>query len=218
MGRVLGITESLIQAIADRTGFRTDLIDKIIRMNDLMYDIFRHPYLKHRVLLKGGTCLNFCYLDKPRLSVDIDLNYIGSVDMETMLVERKEMSRAIKIIVNDHGYKLLRVPKQKHAGGKWRLGYRDIYGDNKNLELELNYMYRCPIGKPIENKFKLFDETVEYKIKHVSKEELFAGKVMATLGRSLARDVYDLHNIIFQTDYDKTFFRKAVIFLGVSLK
>lgn len=218
MGRVSGITEKSLQTIADRTGFRKDLVEKIIRMNNLMSDIFRHPYLKNRVLLKGGTCLNFCYLNKPRLSVDIDLNYIGAIDKEVMLEERKEMTRAIKVIINDQAYKLLREPKKAHAGGKWRLGYDDINGDNKNLELDLNYMFRCPIGKPIESSFKVFEETKGVRIKLVSKEELFAGKVMAALSRSLARDLYDLYNITSLTDYDKKLFRKVVIFLGVALR
>lgn len=218
MGRISGITENLLQTIANRTGFRKDLIEKIIRMNDLMFDIFSHPYLKSRVLLKGGICLNFCYLNIPRLSIDIDLNYIGATDIETMQKERREMTRAIKIIITDQEYKLLREPKEEHAGGKWRLGYTDIYGGNKNLELDVNYMFRCPIGAPIESKFKVFDEIKEYNVKLVSKEELFAGKVSAALSRALSRDLYDLYNIASLTDYDKTFFRKSVIFLGVSMK
>ncbi|MFW6135102.1 MAG: nucleotidyl transferase AbiEii/AbiGii toxin family protein [Elusimicrobiota bacterium] len=218
MGRISGIKENILQTIAERTDFRKDLVEKIIRMNDLMYDIFSHPYLKDRVLLKGGTCLNFCYLDKPRLSVDIDLNYVGAIDKETMLKEREEVNRALKIIIRDQGYKLLREPKKEHAGGKWRLGYKDIYRDNKNLELDINYMFRCPIGDPVESKFKVFDEADEFKIRLVSKEELFAGKVMAALDRSLARDLYDLYNITFLADYDKNLFRKIVIYLGVALK
>ncbi|MDA3792118.1 MAG: nucleotidyl transferase AbiEii/AbiGii toxin family protein [Elusimicrobia bacterium] len=187
-------------------------------MNNLMSDIFRHPYLKERFLLKGGTCLNFCYLEKPRLSVDIDLNYIGALEKETMLKERKEIDKAIKIIINDQGHNLLRESKEEHAGGKWRMGYKDINGYNKNLELDINYMFRYPIGESIEKRFKVFNETEEVKIKLVSKEELFAGKVMAALSRSMARDLYDLYNIVSLSDYDKQFFRKIVIFLGVALK
>jgi hypothetical protein len=37
------------------------------------------------MVLKGGTALNLFVLDVPRLSVDIDLNYIGAADRETML-------------------------------------------------------------------------------------------------------------------------------------
>jgi hypothetical protein len=47
-----------------------------------------HPFLKQRIVLKGGTALNAFVLHLPRLSVDIDLNYIGSSDREVMLAER----------------------------------------------------------------------------------------------------------------------------------
>ncbi len=218
MGRIQGITEDILQSISNSTRFRIDVIEKIIRMNDFLENIFKHPYLKKRVLLKGGTGLNLCYLDKPRLSVDIDLNYIGSVDMETMQSERPEIKRAVQIIIKDKGYQILRAPTVAHAGGKWRLGYKDIYSDSKNLELDINYVFRSPIGKPIERILKIFPDSREYKVNLVSKEEMFAGKIIAALDRSLARDVYDIYNIIDFTDYDKVLFKKAVIFLGVAMK
>ncbi len=218
MGRIQGITEDILQAISNETRFRLDAIEKIIRMSDFLKDIFSHPYLKKRVLLKGGTGLNFCYFDKPRLSVDIDLNYVGSVDMETMQSERPEITRAIKMIIKDKEYQILREPTEEHAGGKWRLGYNDFYGDRKNLEIDINFMFRCPIGAPIEKTVKIFPDSKAYKINLVSKEEIFAGKIIATLDRSLARDLYDIYNITNFTDYDKLLFKKAVIFLGVAMK
>ena len=42
-----------------------------------------HPFLGTRMALKGGTALNLFVLDFPRLSVDIDLNYVGSSDRAT---------------------------------------------------------------------------------------------------------------------------------------
>jgi predicted nucleotidyltransferase component of viral defense system len=50
-----------------------------------------HPFLKTRVALKGGTALNLFVFDVPRLSVDIDLNYVGSADRETMLAQRAKI-------------------------------------------------------------------------------------------------------------------------------
>ena len=47
-----------------------------------------HPSLKGRWVLKGGTALNLFVLRHPRLSVDIDLNYIGALEREEMLEER----------------------------------------------------------------------------------------------------------------------------------
>lgn len=45
-------------------------------------------FLKDRFVLKGGTALNLFCFDYPRLSVDIDINYIGSADREVMLREK----------------------------------------------------------------------------------------------------------------------------------
>ncbi|MCG2795115.1 MAG: nucleotidyl transferase AbiEii/AbiGii toxin family protein [Actinomycetia bacterium] len=40
------------------------------------------PKGEGKLVLKGGTALNLFYLDMPRLSVDIDLNYIGAAGRE----------------------------------------------------------------------------------------------------------------------------------------
>ncbi|MGM0489543.1 MAG: nucleotidyl transferase AbiEii/AbiGii toxin family protein [Planctomycetota bacterium] len=37
----------------------------------------RHPFLKSRLVLKGGTALNLFLFDLPRLSVDIDAWFLG---------------------------------------------------------------------------------------------------------------------------------------------
>jgi len=46
------------------------------------------------VALKGGTALNLFLLDMPRLSVDIDLNYLGA-DRDTMLADLPRVQQAV---------------------------------------------------------------------------------------------------------------------------
>jgi len=213
----LNISESRIKEINNSTGFSENLIEKVIRLEELLQEIFRHPYLTSRLLLKGGTGLNFCYFNKPRLSVDIDLNYIGSADVETMKKERPKIEEAVIKIVEDREYDILREPGDEHAGGKWRISYKDLWGESKNLEYDINYLYRVPIGTPQKQLFKAFGDSKAFEIILVSKEELFAGKVAAALDRVAARDIYDLTNIAnYKGDYDKVLFRKAVILLGTS--
>lgn len=217
MGRVLSISEYMVKDINNSTGFNEDLIEKVLRLEELLRDIFRHPYLDKRLLLKGGTALNFCYFDKLRLSVDIDLNYIGSTKVELMQKERPKIDEAIAKIVEDKGYKILKEPGEEHAGGKWRLAYRNLWGNNKNLELDINYLYRVPIGLPQRINFETFSNSKGFEIFIVSKEELFAGKTVAALDRVAPRDIYDVANIVDYTgNYDKRFFRKTVILLGAS--
>ena len=217
MGRVLSISEQRIKEINNSTGFSEDLIEKVIRLEELLQDIFRHPYLSKRLLLKGGTALNFCYFNRPRLSVDIDLNYIGSARVKVMQEERPKIDEAITKIVEDKGYKILRKPGEEHAGGKWRLAYKNLWGNNKNLELDINYLYRVPIGLSRRINFEAFSNTKRFEIFVVSKEELFAGKTVAALNRVAPRDIYDVANIVDYTgNYDRRLFRKIVILLGAS--
>ena len=42
-----------------------------------------------RFAMKGGTALNLFVLAFPRLSVDIDLNYIAALDRAKMLEDRR---------------------------------------------------------------------------------------------------------------------------------
>ena len=217
MGRVLSISEYRVKDIKNFTGFNEDLIEKVLRLEELLRDIFRHPYLDKRLLLKGGTALNFCYFNRSRLSVDIDFNYIGSARVKVMQEERPKVDEAITKIAEDKGYKILREPGEEHAGGKWRLAYKDLWGNNKNLELDINYLYRVPIGLPQKINFEAFSNNRRFEIFIVSKEELFAGKCVAALERVAPRDIYDVANIVDYTgNYDKRLFRKIIILLGAS--
>ena len=50
------------------------------------------PYLSDRLALKGGTAINlFCTDQFPRLSVDLDFNYIGAADRQIMQQEKPEL-------------------------------------------------------------------------------------------------------------------------------
>src|SRR5699024_2429654 len=82
--------------------------------------------------------------DVPRLSVDIDVNYIGALDRETMLAERQPLERAIEAVASRLGLTLQRAP-EAHAGGKWRLRYASVLGQGGTLELDINYLYRSPL-------------------------------------------------------------------------
>lgn len=60
----------------------------MIRLLGLLEGFRSHPFLEDRFALKGGTALNLFIFDVPRLSVDIDLNYLGATEREVMLAQR----------------------------------------------------------------------------------------------------------------------------------
>ena len=68
-----------LQKIQRDTGFNRDFLEKTFHMARILSWIFKGKRIGSDFALKGGTALNFIYLDIPRLSVDLDLNFIGSI-------------------------------------------------------------------------------------------------------------------------------------------
>lgn len=100
----MSISPSLVLRIATAQRFQAENIEKVLRLKRLLSEFHRHPQLKGKLVLKGGTVLNLFYLNLARLSVDIDLNYIGQVDREGMLQERPSVIRALEQIAETLGY------------------------------------------------------------------------------------------------------------------
>ncbi len=115
------------------TGFGGEQLEKVFRLIALLDALNSHPFLKTRIALKGGTALNLFYFDVPRLSVDIDLNYIGAADRETMLVERPKLEQAVQAVCSREGLTVKRMPSD-HAGGKWRIAEMDLW-DQEAIDL-----------------------------------------------------------------------------------
>src|SRR5690348_10856124 len=87
----MNLRQEDLQRIARTAGFRPEMLEKVIRLIELLNEFFDNSYLKTRLALKGGTALNLFYFNLPRLSVDIDFDYIGAVDREKMVEERREL-------------------------------------------------------------------------------------------------------------------------------
>jgi predicted nucleotidyltransferase component of viral defense system len=98
-GSVVKISREALLVEAEATGFRAEILEKVIHLIHLLEGFRSHPFLKDRLALKGGTALNLFVFDLPRLSVDIDLNYVGSHEREVMLAERPKLEEAIRMVV-----------------------------------------------------------------------------------------------------------------------
>jgi predicted nucleotidyltransferase component of viral defense system len=138
------ISKEKLQQEAAATGFKIEHLEKVHMLMDLLVDFASFPQLKDKLVLKGGTALNLFFFNVPRLSVDIDLNYIGHPDRETMLLERPALQKTISAICERQGLTLERNPN-RHAGGKMVWRYPSALGQMGNLEIDLNFMYRIPL-------------------------------------------------------------------------
>ena len=91
-----------LEAVARATGFPAVEVEKPARLLTLLDDLAAHPYLGERVALFGGTALNMFLLDVPRLSFDLDLNYIGSADANVMTAEKPRFDAELASLVDAH--------------------------------------------------------------------------------------------------------------------
>ena len=204
-----------LQRLADDTGHQPGTLEKALRLLDLLREIARDRILSDRLVLKGGTALNLFHLGLDRLSIDIDLNYVGALDRAVMETERPALNAALDRLLASQGYGVRHKPDE-HAGGKWLACYASALGGNATLELDVNYMARQPLfgmarmGSLPLGGMRASDVLV------LDLHEIVAGKLVALVDRHAARDLFDARRILSIDKLDWNRIKAAVLAIGAS--
>jgi predicted nucleotidyltransferase component of viral defense system len=209
----MNLTPQAMAREAAATGFGAELLERVFRLMALLDALNSHPFLKTRIALKGGTALNLFHFDVPRLSVDIDLNYLGAVDRDTMLAEKPKAEQAVQAVCSREGLAIRRMPTE-HAGGKWRLTYVGAKGDPGNLELDINFMLRTPLWPCVTKECHPVGSIRAAPVRVLDLHELTAGKLAALLARSASRDVFDAHALLVTPGLDPAKLRLGFVVYG----
>ena len=202
-----------LQRLAAETGYRPDTLEKVLRLLELLDEIAQDPVLSQRLALKGGTALNVFCLDLDGLSVDIDLNYVGALDLAAMERERPEVDAAIDRLFASQGYGVRRRPTG-HAGGKWLARYASALGGNASLELDLNDMARQPLFGAVRMESRILGRVGTGRVLVLDLHEIVAGKIVALFDRGAARDLFDVRRILAIEGLDRGWIKAAVLALG----
>jgi hypothetical protein len=202
-----------LQRVADETGHQPGTIEKVMRLLDMLEEIARDPVLSERLVLKGGTALNIFHLGLDRLSVDIDLNYVGALDRAAMEAERPTVDAALNRLLASQGYSIRRQPDE-HAGGKWLSRYASALGGNATLELDVNYMARQPLFGAVRMDSSVLGDIRARSILVLDLHEIVAGKLVALIDRHAARDLFDARRILSIDGLDWRRIKAAVLAIG----
>ena len=204
-----------LQRLVNETGYQSRMLEKVLRLLDLLQAIASDQTLSDRLVLKGGTALNLFHLSLDRLSVDIDLNYVGALDRNTMKSERVVIEAALKNLLESRGY-AIRYKSSEHAGGKWLMRYTSVLGGYSSLEIDLNYMARQPLfGMARMRSIPLCDVQVK-DVLVLDLHEVIAGKLVALISRHAARDLYDARRILSIDGLNWNLIKAAVLAIGAS--
>ncbi|MGM0608956.1 MAG: nucleotidyl transferase AbiEii/AbiGii toxin family protein [Candidatus Muiribacteriota bacterium] len=212
------LDKNYISKKASELGFIRDTLEKVYRLIDILEYINNEPFLKMKLALKGGTAINLSIFNLPRLSVDIDLDYVENVSREEMLKNRENINNSLCKFIEISGYKLSPKSKRPFSLDSWVIEYENLGGNRDNIKIEINYSLRTHIfpAKKIEILNKPFSDN--FKLNCLNVIEIFASKINALLNRGAARDLYDIYNMIKFKIFDeieREYLRKCIIFYHV---
>ena len=92
-----------LQDIAAERQLQPATLERVIRLIDILDAFGADTLIGPRVALKGGTALNVFHSDLDRLSVDIDVNYVGAVEKEQMDADRPGLEDRIERLMESKG-------------------------------------------------------------------------------------------------------------------
>jgi len=207
------VTRNELLRAAAELGFAADTYEKVWMLLRTLNLLVAHPFLGSRVVLKGGTALNLFLFDVPRLSVDIDVNYVGAADRKQMLADRPKAESALQQVAGRLGLSVKRAP-DAHAGGKWRLGYVSVLGRPAVLEVDVNFMLRVPLWPTSTLDSADFLGVQAKAVPVLDRHELAAGKLAALVARGAARDLFDSRALLSDTSLDLARLRLAFVVYG----
>ena len=200
---------------AEELGFVRDTLEKVTRLADILKFININPILKDSLALKGGTAINLTIFNLPRLSVDIDLDYLITNSREEMLESREIINSAIDRYMVSQGYSKNPKTKNPHSLDSWVYDYMGASRNKDNIKIEINYSLRSHVLEAEERPIITEHFSSEYKVKSLAPLEIYGSKINALLSRAATRDLYDARNMIHFGLFDeseKGTLRKCVVF------
>jgi hypothetical protein len=202
-----------LQRLANETGLQASRLEKVLRLLDVLQEIARDPVLADRLVLKGGTALNVFHLALDRLSVDIDLNYVGALDRAAMEADRPEVDAALNRLLTAQGYAIRRQPGD-HAGGKWIGRFTSALGGGASLEVDINYMARQPLFGAAKMDSVDLGGVRASGVAVLDLHEVAGGKLVALIDREAARDLFDARRILDIAGLDWANIKAAMLAYG----
>lgn len=206
-------SKEYFERFSSKTKFHCDTLEKVYRLCDLIEEINNHPQLKNSLVLKGGTAINFIYFQYPRLSVDIDFNFIGKLGKEEKDSARPDIEKALENLFKFKKYEF--KPEFEYGSQRYYLKYENSSGNIDRIKIEINFLQRLALLGTEKQKLTTPFGITNAKIAVLRAEELFAGKSLALIDRLAPRDLYDIYNLQKEKiSINRKILRKLFIFFG----
>ena len=213
MERSREANKEYFERFSKETNFHRDTLEKAYRLEQLLREINRHPELREGLVLKGGTAINFLYFRYPRLSVDLDFNFIAGIEKEEKDEESSKIYEALRSIFKFGRYECENI--SEYGLNKYFLRYTNSSGNIDRIKVEINLLQRLTLlGAEKRSFLSPFDES-GLMVNTLKGPELFAGKMLALVDRLAPRDLYDIYMLLREkVKFNKFLLKKIFIFFG----
>lgn len=167
--------------------------EKYLAYVELMLKVLPSVAKEDCFSLKGGTAINMFVRNMPRLSIDIDLAYVGLEPREKAFEQAEAAVKRIKIDIEKSLKKTKVLAPTK--SGLDNIGKLFVVQDGIQIKIEVNPVIR---GTAFESERRELVENAEDQFKVafgvpvVSIPDLYGGKIVAALDRQHPRDIFDI--------------------------
>jgi hypothetical protein len=203
------------ERIARESGYPPGPLERVFRLADFMARI--ESVAPGELLLRGGTALNLVHLDAARLSIDLDLDYVGSAEADHAQRRRPELLGQLEELAIRAGYEVEHA-RPSYAMAHLVLRYEDVAGRSAALKLDLNFLDRVPVLDPVRLPLRhpFSADLAVSPVLTFALDELAASKVIALARRGLARDLFDVAELAQAPQLDLDLARTVLVVRGAA--
>lgn len=189
-----------ITRLANKEGVRPQQIEKDYIISWILWGVYNHTMLKEALIFKGGTCIKKAYIEDYRYSEDIDFTISFSIEHtikeDEIYIAFSEVFNNIKETSNMD----LSIPKDSkevHGSGsiKFFIEYiGPLGGKSDHIKTDIARGEKIEFEVEKKKMLNLYSDIREENktiITCYSLEEMLIEKMVALMGRTIPRDLYD---------------------------
>ena len=190
----MNYSRKYIEALNKDNNFIQNNLEKVVRLLDVLKFLFTElDSYGDKLVLKGGTAINLMYTNLARLSIDIDLDYIGSLDKEKASQDRDIIMDALDNYMISEDYEISSKSRGSVILASRTYTFTNASHNKDNIKVEINFIDRIHIGPNVIKKINYFEK--EVMVQTLLLEELFGMKICALIDRSKPRDLFDVNKL-----------------------
>ncbi|MCI1734983.1 MAG: nucleotidyl transferase AbiEii/AbiGii toxin family protein [Bacilli bacterium] len=202
--------------LSEKTGFLKDVLEKSLRLIEILRFLNQNPYFENLLALKGGTAINLTEKRIPRLSLDIDLDFAKNLSKEETFAEREKIKKLLISYLHAQDYQYAKIPRNYYALLPLEFHYRNFANNLDKIQIEINFMDRCHVFPLVKKPLCFLGKEQGFEILTLDPIELYASKINALLSRAAPRDLYDIHSMIINEKVqDLKQLRRCLVFYNM---